>query len=126
LRQQAKATASVTAMIEAFSDSRSPSTSSAFRMPHLRGQIDADNLEGFLTRLRDSAASAHTQERQRVLRTLVEDVLIDPEKITIRHRIPARGGSTSTSRPDPTPSLTRRVTMRRVIHCVGSVTSRWC
>jgi site-specific DNA recombinase len=33
-----------------------------------------------------------------VLRLLVKDVLIGPEKITIRHRIPTRGGSTSTSR----------------------------
>ena len=31
------------------------------------------------------------EERQRVLRLLVKDVLIGPEKITIRHRIPARG-----------------------------------
>ena len=30
------------------------------------------------------------QQRQRVLRLLVKDVLIGPDKITIRHRIPIR------------------------------------
>ena len=70
------------------------------RMPHLRareaslrGQIDAldaqaadrdaylklaDDLEGFLAQLRGSAATASIEERQRVLRLLVKDVLIGP------------------------------------------------
>ena len=81
-------------------------------MPHLRareaslrGQLDAldaqaadrdaylklaDDLEGFLARLRGTAATATVEERRRVLRLLVKDVLIGPEKITIRHRIPVR------------------------------------
>ena len=50
----------------------------------------ADDLEGFLARLRGTAATATTEERRRVLRLLVKDVLIGPEKITIRHRIPVR------------------------------------
>jgi site-specific DNA recombinase len=50
----------------------------------------ADNLEGFLSQLRDKADTASVEERQRVLRLLVNDVLIGPEKITIRHRIPIR------------------------------------
>src|ERR1022692_2808354 len=57
----------------------------------------ADDLEGFLARLRQSSATATTQDRQRVLRALVQDILIGPGKITIRPRIPARqpsaGGS---------------------------------
>ena len=84
----------------------------------LRGQLDAldaqaadrdaylklaDDLEGFLAQLRGNAAAASTGERQRVLRLLVRDVLIGPEKITIRHRIPVRertasgGGSHDTN-----------------------------
>ena len=81
-------------------------------MPHLRaretglrGQLDAldaqaadrdaylklaDDLEGFLAQLRGNAAIATVEDRQRVLRLLVKDILIGPEKITIRHRIPAR------------------------------------
>jgi site-specific DNA recombinase len=122
----AKATASVTAMIEAFSEQLITIDELRARMPHLRarqatlrGQIDAldaqaadrdaylklaDDIEGFLARLRDSAATASTEERQRVLRLLVKDVLIGPEKITIRHRIPVRGGSPAsgqrTTEPD--------------------------
>jgi site-specific DNA recombinase len=79
------------------------------RQTSLRSQLDAldtqaadrdaylqlaDNLGSFLTRLRGNAATASTEERQRVLRLLVKNVLIGPEKITIRHRIPAREPAT--------------------------------
>ena len=57
----------------------------------------AGDLEGFLARLRQNTATATTADRQRVLRAVVQDILIGPEKLTIRHRIPvrepARGGS---------------------------------
>jgi site-specific DNA recombinase len=108
----AKAGASVTAMVEAFSEQLITIDELRDRMPHLRareaslrGQLDAldaqaadrdaylklaDDLEGFLARLRGTAAAAAVEERRRVLRLLVKDVLIGPEKITIRHRIPVR------------------------------------
>jgi site-specific DNA recombinase len=54
----------------------------------------ADDLDAFLAQLRGSAATASISERQRVLRLLVKDVLIGPEKITIRHRIPVREPAT--------------------------------
>lgn len=75
------------------------------RQANLRSQLDAlqaqladrdaylqlaDDLEGFLAQLHRHAATADVAERQRVLRLLVKDVLIGPEKITIRHRIPLR------------------------------------
>ncbi len=50
----------------------------------------ASDLEGFLTQLHTKAETSTVQERQRVLRLLVKDILIGPEKITIRHRIPIR------------------------------------
>jgi site-specific DNA recombinase len=50
----------------------------------------ADDLQGFLAKLRANSATATTEDRQRVLRALVQDVLVGPEKLTIRHRIPAR------------------------------------
>jgi site-specific DNA recombinase len=50
----------------------------------------ADNLEDFLTGLRNKAATATVADRQRVLRLLVKDVLVSPNKITIRHSIPVR------------------------------------
>jgi len=114
----AKATASITAMIEALSEQLITIDEMRARMPHLRarqaslrGQLDAldaqaadrdaylklaGDLEGFLTQLRTSTATATVEERQRVLRLLVKDVLIGPAKITIRHRIPARAHGSAT------------------------------
>jgi site-specific DNA recombinase len=54
----------------------------------------ADNLEHFLTTLRGRTATATVAERQRVLRLLVKEVHIGPEKITIRHSIPIRNNPT--------------------------------
>jgi site-specific DNA recombinase len=88
------------------------------RQANLRGQLDAldaqaadrgaylklaDDLEGFLAQLRGNTATATVEDRQRVLRLLVKDVLIGPEKITIRHRIPARAGTASTGGSDAGP-----------------------
>jgi site-specific DNA recombinase len=113
----AKASTSVTAMIEAYSEQLITIDELRTRMPHLRArehslrsQIEAldaqaadqdaylklaDDLDGFLAQLRGSAATASISERQRVLRLLVKDVLIGPEKITIRHRIPVRERTSS-------------------------------
>ena len=112
----AKAGASITAMIEAYSEQLITIDELRAKMPQLRareaslrGQLDAldaqaadrdaylklaAGLEGFLARLRGSAATATTEDRRRVLRLLVKDVLIGPEKITIRHRIPVREPAT--------------------------------
>ncbi|MGO9221036.1 MAG: recombinase family protein [Streptosporangiaceae bacterium] len=117
-----KAASSITAMIEAFQEQLLTIDELRARMPHLRAreqnlraQLDAldaqaadrdaylklaDDLEGFLTQLRGNAATAAVGQRQRVLRLLVKDVLIGPEKITIRHRIPARGNGTATRQHD--------------------------
>ena len=62
----------------------------------------AGDLEGFLARLRGSAATATTEDRQRVLRAVVQDILIGPEKITIRHRIPVREPSSGGGHHDTT------------------------
>jgi site-specific DNA recombinase len=108
----AKAGASITAMAEAFSEQLITIDELRAKMPDLRareaslrGQLDAldaqaadrdaylklaGDLEAFLTRLHGSATTASTDDRRRVLRLLVKDVLIGPEKITIRHRIPVR------------------------------------
>ena len=116
----AKATKAITNMIEAYSEQLLTIEELRDRMPDLRaretslrGQIDtldaqlvdrevylklADNLDRFLTQLRDKADVSSIKERQRVLRLLVKNVLIGPEKITIRHRIPTRASS-NTDRP---------------------------
>jgi site-specific DNA recombinase len=106
----AKATTAITRMIEAFQEQLITIDELRARMPdlrarqsNLRGQLNAldvqladrdaylklaDDLEGFLAQLRGNADHAEVSERQRVLRLLVKDVLIGPDKITIRHRIP--------------------------------------
>jgi len=108
----AKTAASIAAMISAFSEQLLTIDELRARMPDLRARetglkdqiaaLDAqaadhdaylrlaDDLEGFLARLRANSATATTEDRQRVLRALVQDILIGPDKITIRHRIPAR------------------------------------
>ena len=108
----AKATTAIGRMIEAFQEQLLTIDELRGRLPdlrarqrNLRGQLDAldaqladrdaylklaDDLEGFLAQLRGNADHAEVSERQRVLRLLVKDVLIGPEKITIRHRIPVR------------------------------------
>ncbi|MGH9304756.1 MAG: recombinase family protein, partial [Acidimicrobiales bacterium] len=49
----------------------------------------AENLEGFLTRLRDTSEGATIEDRQKVLRSVVKEVLVGPERVLIRHLIPA-------------------------------------
>ena len=117
----AKAATAVTVMIKAFSEQLITIDELRARMPHLRAreaslrsQIEAldaqaadrdaylklaDDLDGFLAQLRGNAATASTYERQQVLRLLVKDILIGPEKITIRHRIPVRERATSGGGP---------------------------
>jgi len=104
-------------MIEAYSEQLITIDELRTRMPHLRAretslrsQIEAldaqtadqdaylklaDDLDRFLAQLRGSAATASISERQRVLRLLVKDVLIGPEKIIIRHHIPVRERTSS-------------------------------
>ena len=121
----AKAATAITAMIEAYSEQLITIDELRARMPHLRaretnlrGQLDAldaqaadrdayltlaGDLEGFLAQLRGNAATATVEDRQKVLRLLVKDILIGPEKITIRHRIPARPGGSGARQRDPGP-----------------------
>ena len=118
----AKTAASIAAMIEAFQEQLLTIDELRARMPHLRArqaslqaQIDAldaqaadrdaylklaDDLEGFLAHLCGNAATATVEQRQRVLRLLVKDILAGPEKITIRHRIPARANRSATRQHD--------------------------
>jgi len=121
----AKASAAVTRMIQAFQEQLITIDELRARMPDLRGretslraQIDAldtqladraiylklaDDLEGFLAHLHQTAQVSAVPERQRVLRLLVRDVLVGPEKITIRHRIPVREHTPASGRDHPDP-----------------------
>lgn len=118
----AKASSSIARMIEAFGEQLITLDELRARMPdlraretNLRNQIEAldtqladrqaylalaADLEGFLTQLHDKAETSTLDERRRVLRLLVKDVLIGPEKITIRHRIPLREHTTEAQDTD--------------------------
>ncbi len=61
----------------------------------------AETLESFLIRLHDAADHAALEERQRIVRLLVKEVLVGPERIVIRHSIPVSGR-------DPTPGYRLR------------------
>src|SRR5262244_2558232 len=50
----------------------------------------AETLTAFLQRLRQSAETLEIAERQKVVRLLVKEVLVDNDTITIRHSIPAQ------------------------------------
>jgi site-specific DNA recombinase len=52
----------------------------------------AETLTTFLTRLRSAANGLDISERQRVVRLLVKEVLVDDDKIIIRHSIPLPTG----------------------------------
>jgi len=76
----------------------------------------AETLESFLDRLRDKADTASVTERQRVLRLLVKEILIGPERVVIRHRIPV-------TNPDSAPGYllrgrSRRSSLRCPLRCL--------
>jgi site-specific DNA recombinase len=48
----------------------------------------AEDLEGFLARLRDTAEQSTVEERQKVLRSVVKEILVSPDRVVIRHSIP--------------------------------------
>ena len=50
----------------------------------------AEDLEGFLGRLRETTETASIEDRQKVLRSVVKDVLVGPERVVVRHSIPVR------------------------------------
>ena len=115
-----KSTAAITRLIKAYQEELISLDELREHMPELRSrqtglrsQLDAlaaqltdrdaylklaDDLEGFLARLRRNASTATLTEQQRVLRLIVKDVLIGPERIVIRHCIPT-GGSTTGPAP---------------------------
>jgi hypothetical protein len=120
----AKTATSISSMITAFSEQLLTIDELRARMPDLRARetslkdqiaaLDAqaadrdaylklaDDLEGFLARLRENSATATTESRQRVLRAVVQDILIGPEKLTIRHRIPVREPASGNGHHDST------------------------
>jgi site-specific DNA recombinase len=85
------------------SELQSISEQSASRAAYLRL---AQTLTVFLERLRESADTLNVEERQRIVRLLVKEVLVADDTIVIRHSIPfagapASGGSLATPAGPP-------------------------
>jgi len=111
-RDHTRATKAITRLVQAYQEDLLTLEELRSRMPDLRAkqaslraaldaldaaQIDqeaylklAENLEGFLARLRDNTETATVEDRQKVLRSVVKEVLVGPERVTIRHSIPVR------------------------------------
>jgi site-specific DNA recombinase len=58
-----------------------------------------ETLEGFLSRLRESAASLNVLDRQRILRLVIKEILVGPETLTIKHSIPVSGSTEARNLP---------------------------
>jgi len=52
----------------------------------------AESLESFLTTLQERAQTLSVEERQKILRLVVKEVLVDGGKLVIKHSIPASDG----------------------------------
>jgi site-specific DNA recombinase len=122
-REQARTATAISRLLEAYQEQLLSLNELRGRMPALRAkqhtlaaQLDAlqaqlvdqqttlklaEDLEGFLGRLRDTATTASIPERQRVLRLLIKEVLIGPERVVVRHRIPVTS-------PEPAPGYLLR------------------
>jgi site-specific DNA recombinase len=107
-----RTTAAIERLVQAYQEALIPLDELRARIPELRARkatidaslaaldaqlLDRDNylklaedLDTFLTRLRDTATTATTPDRQRVLRTVVKEILVGPDQITIRHTIPVK------------------------------------
>jgi len=55
-----------------------------------------DNIEIFLSRIRESAECLNVLDRQKVLRIIVKEILVGPETLTIKHSIPTTRSSSET------------------------------
>jgi len=59
----------------------------------------AETMTSFLARLRETAKTLEVAERQRIVRLLVKEILVDDDTIVIRHSIPTPTESTDGSGP---------------------------
>ena len=111
-RELTRATKAIERLVQAFQEDLLTLDELRGRMPDLRSkqaglqasldaldaaQVDqetylklAENLESFLARLRETSEMATIEDRQKVLRSVVKEVLVGPERVVIRHSIPVR------------------------------------
>ena len=70
----------------------------------------AENMEDFLSRLRRAAGSMSVIDRQKILRLVVKEILVDPQTVNIRHSIPVKRSNlpSELSKPPEVPSYLLR------------------
>lgn len=116
-RELARTTTGIARLLEAYQEQLLTLDELRARMPGLRkkeasvrAELDAldaqlvahdtylklaENLDSFLSRLRAGIDGADADTRHRVLRAVVRDILVGPDRVLIRHSIPFRpSGST--------------------------------
>ncbi len=63
----------------------------------------AGNIESFLGRLRETADTMDVKERQKIVRLVVKEVLVDQESIKIKHSIPVGERNNPSPKPSANP-----------------------
>jgi hypothetical protein len=84
----------------------------------------AETLSGFLSRLRSSADTLDIQERQRIVRLVVSDILVGDETIVIRHSIPLSSMTPSGDGGVQSKSAAPPALVVEVTFCVQGVTTQ--
>ena len=82
----------------------------------------AETVTGFLTRLRAGAETMDVAERQRIVRLVVKEILVDDDKIVIRRSIPLpssppEGPLHETADPSAAPTSAQSNVLRSGRHC---------
>jgi site-specific DNA recombinase len=77
-------------------------------------------LSAFLTRLRTAADTLDVLERQRIVRLVVKEVLVDEDTMIIRHCIPLPSAPTPDERSRPPSRAENSGSNRRYLLCSGS------
>jgi site-specific DNA recombinase len=84
----------------------------------------AETLTAFLHRLHQSAQSLEITDRQKIVRLLVKEVLVDDDAITIRHSIPTSHATPPTgSEPTPTNRKSRTADQSYLLRSGSDLTS---
>jgi site-specific DNA recombinase len=81
----------------------------------------AQNIEGFLSRLRQSAEHLEVTEQQKILRLIVKEILVGSDVVTIKHSIPVGNGHPIGTNPPSYLLCTRSALAALVQYCLGRV-----
>ena len=78
------------------------------------------SLETFLRQMKESAQGLTIEQKQRIIRLLVKDIVIGPDSITINHSIPFAGHTAGQKVPGY-----RLCTRRQPVRTIGNTGDSW-